>query len=77
MSLTGVFSHQDGTAFRQRISCRISRKAFLPQLFTYEESVFSFCKLYILDCFSSMCKLIATAGSNFLEGYRKYCGIGK
>ena len=42
----------------------------------YKDSVFSFYKLYI-DCFSSMCKLIATAGSNFLDGYKKYCGIEK
>ena len=37
-----------------------------------EESVFSFYKLPVyIDCFSSVCKLIATAGSNFLDGYVK------
>ena len=44
----------------------------------HEESVFSF-KLYkqYIDCFSSMCNLIPKAESNFLDGRKKYCGIGK
>ena len=30
----------------------------------------------LIDCFSSMCELIAMAGSNFLDGCKKYHRVG-
>ena len=29
-----------------------------------------------INCFSSICKLITMVGSNFVDGCKKYCGIG-
>ena len=44
----------------------VQRKCLFLELF----------KRYI-DWFSSMCKLITMAGSNFLEACKKYCGVGR
>ena len=66
----------DHTKHKVYISFHLSRRVFLG-LSAYKECVFSF-KLFkwCTDCFSFMCELIMMAEAVFLEGYKKYCGVG-
>ena len=74
-----LYCHIDRTIHEVYISFQISRRVFqglLPRQFTRKQSVFSSVLFkYYLDCFSSMCELITMARSNFLDGYKKYCGL--